>query len=225
MKWMAGSQMCGIGTCIIYKDTAWLAQIVVHPKFQGRGLGTRITETLVALARKKGCNSISLIATEQGFPVYKKLGFTTDTEYLFYKNINGIQQPVSEQIVPYHSGMNKAISELDELISGERRGGHYDNLLNKAFVYLNNSEITGYYIPDWGEGYIGATSTEAGTALMNFRFQHQTTASFPADNIAAAAWLHQHDLIAFKRAKRMFLGDRVSWKAESVFQRIGGNLG
>ncbi|MBX9402773.1 GNAT family N-acetyltransferase [Lysobacter sp. BMK333-48F3] len=55
------------------RDCAYLADIVVHPDYQGRGLGQQIVERLVA--RAQGHRKILLYAQpgKEGF--YRKLGF------------------------------------------------------------------------------------------------------------------------------------------------------
>jgi len=55
------------------RDTAYLADIVVHPDYQGQGLGQRIVERLVACVQ--GHRKILLYAQpgKEGF--YRKLGF------------------------------------------------------------------------------------------------------------------------------------------------------
>ena len=54
-------------------DTAYLCDIVVHPEFQGRGLGREITLKLMDLST--GHKKIILYANPGVEPLYEKLGF------------------------------------------------------------------------------------------------------------------------------------------------------
>ena len=71
-------------TAIIHHEVAWLAHIIVHPDFRNQGIGKLITESLVKMAHAKSCDTLYLLATELGEPVYRKVGFETETEYLFF---------------------------------------------------------------------------------------------------------------------------------------------
>lgn len=54
-------------------DTAYLCDIVVHPEFQGRGIGREITRKLMALSA--GHKKMILYANPGVEPLYEKLGF------------------------------------------------------------------------------------------------------------------------------------------------------
>src|SRR5687768_8307973 len=86
-KFTDKNKLLGIGTTIIHNSSAWLAHIIVHPDERNKGLGQLITKTLMDEATSRNCDFISLIATDLGEPVYAKLGFTTDTEYIFFKDV------------------------------------------------------------------------------------------------------------------------------------------
>src|SRR5512138_3677984 len=78
----ADSEILGIGTGISFEKTGWLAHIIVSKKHQGKGIGKSIVQNLVAYLRdERGCNAISLTATEQGYPVYRKAGFVEESLY------------------------------------------------------------------------------------------------------------------------------------------------
>jgi ribosomal protein S18 acetylase RimI-like enzyme len=54
-------------------DTAYLCDIVVHPEFQGRGIGREITHKLMELSA--GHKKMILYANPGVEPLYEKLGF------------------------------------------------------------------------------------------------------------------------------------------------------
>ncbi len=94
--------IAGVGTALVHQDVAWLAHIIVHPAYRNRGIGTTITQKLLAIARDRKCETIYLCATKLGARVYKKLGFETETEYLFFRNLNlGQGQTVSSRITSF----------------------------------------------------------------------------------------------------------------------------
>lgn len=83
VKAMMGNEMVGIGNAIIYGNTAWLAHIIVHKQYRNNGIGSAVTKALIDLVCKTSCDTILLIATALGEPVYKKLGFDIQTKYVF----------------------------------------------------------------------------------------------------------------------------------------------
>ncbi len=62
----------------IYGRSALLRSLAVHPNFQGTGLGTRLVNRVIELAKKKGITRIYLLTdTAEGF--FKKKRFTVVT--------------------------------------------------------------------------------------------------------------------------------------------------
>ena len=220
------AKIVGIGTAIIHNDVAWLGHIIVHAENRNQGIGKLITQSLVKNSVPKNCETIYLIATDLGAPVYAKAGFETETEYLFFKDIKAEESwRISGNILPFHPDQKTAIAAIDKLASGEDRIFHLEKYLQDGFVYQNNTFIEGFYLPDFGEGLILAATKEAGIELMKMRFANHDNACFPKDNIDAVDFLYKHGYKEFKTAKRMVLGKRRSWNPSNIYNRIGGNIG
>jgi len=220
------TKIVGIGTTIIHSDVAWLAHIIVHQENRNQGIGQLITQSLINDSLTKNCDTIYLIATDLGAPVYTKSGFETETEYLFFKDIKAEKSwEISNNILPFHPDYKVIITEIDKLISGENRLFHLEKYLQNGFVYQNNTSIEGFYLPDFGEGLILATTKEAGIELMKMRFTNHDYACFPKDNIDAVDFLYKYGYKEFKKAKRMRLGKQRDWNPSNIYNRIGGNIG
>lgn len=216
----------GIGTTIIHHDIAWLAHIIVHPAHRNKGIGKLITQSLVYLSKINRSTTLHLIATTFGEPVYEQVGFETTTSYLFFKDIKAAGQwTISKNIVPFKDDFKAQIARIDREVSGEDRLFHLQQYLGNGYVYLQDNQVAGFYLPDCGEGLITATTDQAGIELMKLRLAKKENASFPADNLAAAAWMEAHGYKAFKTAKRMKLGLEKAWQPANIYNRIGGNLG
>ncbi|MUL17337.1 GNAT family N-acetyltransferase [Aliivibrio fischeri] len=61
----------------IAKGIFKISQMVVQPKMQGKGLGTRILSELVNLALEKGAEEVFLHARLHAVVMYEKIGFET----------------------------------------------------------------------------------------------------------------------------------------------------
>lgn len=220
------TKIVGIGTAVIHNDVAWLAHIIVHAENRNQGIGRLITQSLVNNSQAKNCDTIYLIATDLGAPVYTKAGFETETEYLFFKDIKAEESwKISNCIVPFHPDHKATIAEIDKLITGEDRLFHLEKHFQDGFVYHSNDGIEGFYLPTFGEGLILAKTKDSGIELMKMRFTNHDNASFPIDNIDAVDFLYKCGYKEFKTAKRMRLGKQRDWTPSNIYNRIGGNIG
>jgi N-acetylglutamate synthase-like GNAT family acetyltransferase len=216
----------GIGTTIIHDGTAWLAHIIVHPDFRNQRIGKIITQTLVDNSYSKGCDTIYLLATELGEPVYKKIGFETETEYIVFKK-EGTNESFEnpENIIAFNNDFKNQILNLDRQVSGEDRIKLLDQHLSDGFLYLQDNKTQGFYLPNLGDGLIIATTNSAGQELMKLRLKSKDFASFPIDNSSATEFMRQNNLNEIRIQKRMRLGKKRNWQPRSIYNRIGGNLG
>ncbi len=220
------NKIAGTGTAIIHNQTAWLAHIIVHPEYRNRGLGKIITEHLVDTAYSKNCETIYLLATELGEPVYKKLGFETEAKYVFYLGNRSLSPLIqSENIVLFKNEFKDQISDLDLHTSGEDRMFHLEKYLSNSFIFIKEKEVHGYYLPGFGNGLIIADTNEAGIELMKLRLRSKNFAVFPEDNLRALEFMMLNNFRPERTQKRMRLGKKRNWQATNIYNRIGGNLG
>jgi GNAT superfamily N-acetyltransferase len=226
LKLVIDGRIAGIGTGIVHGDVAWLGHIIVLPDFRNRGLGGIITKALVENMHAKNCKTIYLIATELGEPVYKKLGFETETEYVFFKDlVKNIDWNPSSEVTPYNPSHKEQIATIDKLVSGEDRMFHLERFLSNGFVHITDETVNGFYLPDFGDGFILATKLNAGLDLMRLRLAAKDNASFPIDNHDALDFMNKNNFQEFRKAKRMRLGPKRKLNLQFVYNRIGGNVG
>jgi GNAT superfamily N-acetyltransferase len=226
VKVAINAEVAGIGTVLFHQDVAWLAHIIVYPHYRGRGVGTFITSSLIEIARRRQCNTIYLIATDLGYPVYSKLGFVTETEYLGFKD--GKYTPdveASFNIFQFDNSDRQKVLQLDATITGEQRSMRLESHLANAYVYTNGSTVQGYYLPTYGEGWIAAENHVAGIALMRHRFERAHSVILPAENETAIQFLQANGYQQFTSRRRMILGQKRSWQPQNIYSRIGGQIG
>jgi GNAT superfamily N-acetyltransferase len=225
LKMLMDGKIVGVGAAIYHKDTAWLAHIIVHPAYRGKGIGTSITQALVNMSRSAGFNTILLIASAMGAPVYRKLGFTIVDEYLFFK---GGQIPEvlnsSEHLIPFDTAYADQLVDLDRMASGEDRSALLELHLNEATLYFSENTLMGFCLPDLGEGLIVASCPEAGLALLN-SIKVNERIVVPAENHDVIDFLIQNRFTQYQTGTRMCLGNEINWHPEMIYSRIGGNLG
>jgi len=79
-----GDQPVASGSLTDAGGIASIDAIATSPEFRGRGLGYAITVALLELARERGYSIAVLEASDMGFPIYERIGFSTFCEYLIY---------------------------------------------------------------------------------------------------------------------------------------------
>jgi GNAT superfamily N-acetyltransferase len=225
LKYMNGDRLVGTG-CIIFNDqTAWLAHIIVHPEYRGQGLGGRITQELLDIAEAKKCSTVSLLATHFGESVYAKRGFVREEEYLVFRGeLQAFE--ADPKISDYTFEDEKRVLALDYTTSGEYRSHLLSPKLSTAKVYRNNGDIEGFYVPDLGDGFIAADTSEAGLALLQLRLNTKNFVAFPENNIPVRNLLTGCGYSQTYAVRRMYIGEPLkSRSSEKCYSRIGGNLG
>ena len=227
IKLVVDNEIAGIGNSVTFKNTAWLAHIIVDSRYRNKGYGFQIVEHLMDDLNSKSIESISLIASPFGEPVYKKFGFRTVSEYNYLeRKETWINKEISDRILPYESKFYADIIRLDKKISGEEREPLLKKYVEDSFVYLENEEVKGFFIPTLGEGLIFASTIEAGIALMNLKYAKVNTAVIPSTNQIGLAFLEQNGFSESEtKGKKMILGKKIDWKPENIFSRISGDYG
>ena len=225
IKVIVGDEIAGIGTAIIHHSVAWLAHIIVKPEFRKRGIGRSITEALLKSPEVKKCETVYLIATDLGAPVYEKVGFETETEYLYFKDVKIENSPVtSKNIYPYEARFKSQVTEMDKANSSEDREFHLEPHLGNGYFYAPG-QIEGFYLPTFGDGLIIANNPSAGIELLKLHLQSNNRTAFPKDNFAATNYLYEKGYKEFSTGKRMRIGKRRNVRLAHIYNRIGGNLG
>ncbi len=226
IKVVVKNQIAAVGAAIIHGDTAWLGHIIVHEAYRRQGIGGEVTQHLVTSARLHGCETIRLIATELGAPVYEKIGFDTETQYLFYKDVQLASSPERHLVLSAYTDADRdAVAEMDFLSVGENRMIHLEPHLKRGVLAQGKHRMEGFYLPTAGEGLIIADTASAGLALLQYHLGSHNKVMFPKENNAATGFLAHHGYRSPNTVKRMVLGKLKATNLANIYNRIGGNLG
>ncbi len=223
-------RVVGCANGLLQGNAGWLGNIVVLPEFRGRGIGQQLTESLIRFFRSERVEHQILVATSMGEPIYRKLGFTTSSYYVFLAAPQGEsgaqEQPGSHSCLfaPRHS---VALFELDKAVTGESRPAFLRRYLDDAWVHLDAAGcLDGYYVPSLGGGLLIAASDAAGLELLRHRLsQHAGGCVVPEQNRVALDFLREHGFVETSRAPRMVLGSEIGWHPERVYCRGSGFCG
>ena len=228
IKVVTDDKIIGVGTSIMFENTGWLAHIIVHKDYRNKGIGYKIVEKLLNHLLSKSIPSVLLIATELGEPVYKKAGFRVISDYIFLRSDQPWREnSTSKNIMPFSENYYADIIKLDKRISGENRESLIEKHLDNSLMYLDNEGLTGFYLPNLGEGLIIADNSLAGIELMKAKYSKKADkAVIPSENQIGLDFLKKNGFVLSEtKGKRMILGKDIDWKPECIFSRIGGNFG
>jgi GNAT superfamily N-acetyltransferase len=227
-KAVVDGRIVGIGTAIAFKASGWLAHIIVAPDCRGHGHGGALVSFLMDfLAERCGVAAVSLIATDMGYPVYLKHGFTVQAEYATYtaeKDFAG--DGTDSRIEPITTPRYRAVLDLDRYVSGEDRTGILSSHLEDGYMYVSEGAAVGFFLPTLGEGLLVAKEKNAATALLRKKLSAGCKAvTLPVQNLDGASFLAENGFIETKRLRRMSHGAALLWHPEYLYGRIGGYLG
>ncbi len=224
IKCVDENKIIGIGSSILHEDTGWLAHIIVDKDFRNRGIGTLITQSLMEHLHRCNVKTMLLIATPLGEPVYHKLGFEKETVYMFLRDGKTVSPSVNF-FSPFQEKYIDNILKLDEFISGERRRKLLEPHFANTLVASDDRDITGFFMPTLGEGFIVAMSPEVGKQFLMLKHSKTNSTAIPIDNQPAINFLMENGFVEYRKAVRMWYGEKLSWQPDKLFGRIGGNLG
>lgn len=228
IKFELDGKIVGIGASIAFEKTAWLAHIIVDNNYRNKGIGYEIVHELInQLKRDFSTETFLLIATELGRPVYIKYGFIDVSNYLFMKREQpSKERPISPKITDFKEDFRSAIFDLDFQTTGEKRENLLNPFIGSSKVYIQNGEITGFYMPGLREGLIYAQTHEAGLELMRYKYSKIDKAVLPAENCIGVEFLKMNGFSEIPtKGTKMIMGKDVEWRPDMMYSRISGNFG
>jgi predicted N-acetyltransferase YhbS len=122
-------QVAGTGVATVNGSVGWVGLIFVDEGLRGRGLGTALTEAVLAELVGAGCTAFALIATPLGRPIYERLGFAAEMAYTVVAAPGlgrtvadaGRAEPAGRRLRPFVPDDLAAIVALDRDATGEDR--------------------------------------------------------------------------------------------------------
>ncbi len=228
LKLSVNDKTVAIGASLRHLDTAWLACIVVHRDYRGKGLGRAMTEELIKRLDSRIFKTVYLDATDAGFHVYTKLGFQTEDEYVHYRkqsNHPTVLQQKHPHIRPYREKDFHQIFQLDYKASAEHRKGIFTDWVKESIVYEENGIVHGYYLPNVANKPVIARTRPVGKALLQYHIERHAVVIPPLSNEYAIDFLAENGFEAYRQTKRMRLGARRSSNLQMLFNRVSGQLG
>jgi GNAT superfamily N-acetyltransferase len=218
----------GCGCIIKNKTVGWLGNIIVLPEFRHQGIGEKLTSHLIDYLDNENYDVQLLIATKIGEPIYLKLGFKLNSNYLFYKTGNVGKLDLSKNIKEIKLKDYNLVKKLDREITGEDRQNLIEHYLSTGYKYTSkcSPDIEGFYLPNFGNGLIIAINNQAGLELLKLSLiQGHSKVIIPEANISAKNFLIENGFQEYSVCPRMVRGKNIQWKPECIYSRASGYCG
>jgi GNAT superfamily N-acetyltransferase len=221
MVGVEGDRIAATGLGAVHGSAGWIGVIFVVPEMRGRGLGTAITSAICEVLRAEGCDSLVLVATDLGRPIYEKLGFRVSTHYHMFSGEPTDEMPaapqgaVLRQVSVSDTGRIRA---LDRVATGEDRrlliNTFADSgwLLEDADSVAGERRLRGYALPTMrGNAAIVAADSADAVCLLDLH-RHLAPAGGRAwagllmENVRGRELLAARGWYAWRTFPRMILG-------------------
>ena len=129
----AGEEIVGTALCTDFGPVSCLNMIIVDERMRGRGLGRRLMEAVMALA---GDREMRLVATEEGLPLYEKLGFRTTGRIAQHQGIVQSGAAPGDTVRTGGAPDVARLAEMDRAASGQERARLLERIAADGEVLL-----------------------------------------------------------------------------------------
>lgn len=198
-------------------DTATINMVIVDQALRGRGIGRLLMMKAINLAGDRECR---LVATEDGLPLYRKLGFAETGEIFQYQGPLAATPALSADVSWAEAADHAAIRALDQAALATDRTALIDYLTahGRLAVLKTAGAVVGYAaIRPFGKGeVIGPVvvqGAEEARSLLAFLFASRPAGTFLrvdldgrsalADWVASLGLNHVGGGIAMRRPGRL----------------------
>jgi GNAT superfamily N-acetyltransferase len=212
--------LVGTASVASFGTTGWIGALGVEPAARRRGIGGALTEQCIEWLRREGASTVLLYATDQGRPVYERLGFVSEGSATAWRGVAGARRGVAVRRLG-DDDRTKILS-ADRAATGEDRGAVISQLRPLRGVAVDDGAgVTGFAVASaWGSGAaIIAGDKDAGLALMSAAAAGPEPATLivPDTNPAAAEAVRRWGFARYNTAERMRLGPDPGYVRERVF--------
>jgi len=242
-----GGRTCATASVIAHGTrTGWIGMILVHPDFRRRGLASALMSRCIETLQSRGVESIKLDATDQGRPVYLKLGFADERPIWRYAGTRPPRGEPDPRVRPIGDGDWEAIARRDEAAFGADRSALLKHLAGEGpsaivagpgeagpTARMGDIRAYGFARPGFCGSYLGPVVAADGESAR--RVVLALLAELPEgelywdvlpDNFPARCLVESMGLVVDRKLTRLVLGEKVNaGQVNRVFATAGFELG
>ena len=235
-----GDRIVGTGVGTRNGPVGWVGTIFVDAERRGAGLGTALTERTCDALEAAGCRTLALVATEQGRPLYERMGFTVVDWYVTVEReapdpaAGAGAAAADRDLAVFGPADVREAASLDRAATGEDR----EHLL-AAFASIPGGlalrdtagALRGFVVrAPWGGGATIAPGIAHARLLLSARLAaaqpgHRIRAGTLLSNAAGLAVLAADGWTEAWRAPRLHRGEPIAWDPAAIWGQFNHAIG
>jgi predicted N-acetyltransferase YhbS len=194
-----------------FGPTGWIGAIAVRPEARGERLGQAMTEAAIAALGER--ETLLLLASPSGLPIYERLGFEAEGTYRVFTGPDHAVPRPADGLRLATPADRERIRALDARATGEDRSPALDAGLDGALVAEGGFALR----PPFPANPIVASDPDAGRALLAATIAPGLRLAAPAVNTPAVEALVAHGAVERHGVERMRRGAPVAWRPELLW--------
>ena len=229
-------EVVGTGVATVNGRVAWVGTIWVRRDHRRRGLGRALTDAVVNIATAEGAQTLLLVATDRGRPLYERSGFEVQTWYRTFEapGLGADLGVTTAGIRSFRPADIDAIAELDRAATGEDRRCVLEELATPAGTRVlddGGGVLRGFVIrAPWGGGATVAPRLDDALSIVEARRLASTPdkrvrCGILLENEAGAEALERAGWTEAWRAPRLIRGASLSWHPDRIWGQFNHAMG
>src|SRR4051794_37297230 len=226
-------RIVGTGVAIRSGRAGWVGTIWVAPDQRGTGLGRALTEATISALNDAGARTLVLVATEQGRPLYERMGFEVVDHYEILEAA-GIDAAAPSAVRAFQPADLPRMCELDALATGEDRASVLERFATPSSAKVvtgDDDEVRGFVTrAPWGGG--ATIAPEPGDAIR--LLEARRAAAGPSGRVRVGVLrsngpgLERLEAAGLRRiwsAPRLARGAPLPWRPEWIWGQFNHAMG
>jgi ribosomal protein S18 acetylase RimI-like enzyme len=228
-------RLAGTGVGTANGSVGWVGTIWVDPAHRGAGLGRALTQAVIDGLEAAGCRTLLLVATDQGLPLYERMGFELQTRYRILEapGLDAVATPPDPDVRAFAPADLGALLDLDCAATGEDRGHAIRRFASPetAKVLEADGDVRGFVIrAPWGGG--ATVAPDAGDAMRILDARRRASGpggrvrvGLVEENAAGLSQLEAAGLVPIWSAPRMIRGEPLDWRPDWIWGQFNHAMG
>jgi GNAT superfamily N-acetyltransferase len=233
-----GDAIVGTGVGTVNGAAGWVGTVFVAPAHRGKGLGRALTGAVIDALEEAGCRTLVLVASEEGLPLYERLGFRVVTHYHVLDHAGLPSAPEVEpaggiRVRAFEPGDLDAMTVIDRAATGEDRAHLLRALASPAAARcaVRDGGVRGFLVlAPWRGAATIATGADDALALLDDHRRRagpggRVRTGVLAENEEGLARLLDAGWTEAWQAPRLERGEMLDWSPSSIWGQLQYAMG
>jgi len=235
-------EVVGTGVATVNGPVAWIGTIWVAHDHRRHGIGAALTDAVTDIAFAEGAETLLLVATDRGRPLYERSGFEVQTWYRTFEAPESdeaaaegrLAPPSGATIRPFRPEDIEPMAALDRVATGEDRRRILDELASPTgtrVLETGDGDIRGFVVRGpWGGGATVAPMLDDALTIIDARRRAGTSGKrvrcgIVLENEAGADALERAGWTEAWRAPRLIRGAPLTWHPDHLWGQFNHAMG